>query len=342
MGKIKAYFIPCSENCYAPNSLQVHAVRIMAVLVFISFALTSVQSVLWTKSDWLVGSVLPSVIVELTNDERSNVGSLSRNAVLDRAAQLKAEHMAAHEYFSHYSPDGVSPWHWFDQVGYSFVHAGENLAIHFMDSDDVVDAWMDSPGHRANILNEDFTEIGVGTAKGSYNGVETLFVVQLFGAPAAPVSQTVAVQTDTATAQDSVAPILGADASTEIERESTYAVLDAFAQYHEGTEEEVQEPVIPELITTSNPLAEPAIVEPQMAASDEAGVVAQTLTQPGNVLQILYGVLSLFVIMLLMLSIVIEWRKQNPIQIAYGAGLLAAMGALFYIHVSLTGTGIIV
>jgi len=107
MGKIKAYFIPCSENCYAPNSLQVHAVRIMAVLIFLSFVLTSVQSVLWTKSDWLVSSVLPSVIVDLTNDERGNLGTLSRNSVLDEAAQLKAEHMAQYEYFSHYSPDGV-------------------------------------------------------------------------------------------------------------------------------------------------------------------------------------------------------------------------------------------
>jgi len=306
----------------------------MAVLIFLSFVLTSVQSVLWTKSDWLVSSVLPSVIVDLTNDERGNLGTLSRNSVLDEAAQLKAEHMAQYEYFSHYSPDGVSPWHWFDQVSYSFVHAGENLAVHFTDSDEVVSAWMDSPGHRANILNGNFTEIGVGTAKGTYNGTDTIFVVQLFGTPAAPVSQTVAVQVDTATAQDTIESVLGAEAQTDIveKKEPTYAVLEAFAKYHEGEEEIVVET---STITTSQPDAVP--VTPQ-----ETTVVERTLTQPGNVLQIAYGVLSLFVIVLLLLSIAVEWRKQHPIQIVYGLGLLASMVALSYIHITLTGVGVII
>jgi len=92
--------------------------------------------------------------------------------------------MAEHEYFSHYSPEGVSPWCWFDEAGYVYAHAGENLAIHFTDSTEVVEAWMDSPTHRENIVDPKYTEIGVGTARGEFDGYDTVYVVQLFGAPA--------------------------------------------------------------------------------------------------------------------------------------------------------------
>jgi hypothetical protein len=85
---------------------------------------------------------------------------------------------------AHFSPSGVSPWHWFDKSGYVFAHAGENLAIHFTDSSEVVEAWMLSPKHRENIVSGLYTEIGVGTAKGKFEGYDTVYVVQLFGTPA--------------------------------------------------------------------------------------------------------------------------------------------------------------
>lgn len=91
--------------------------------------------------------------------------------------------MAEKSYFAHTSSDGVTPWHWFQEVDYPYLYAGENLAIHFTDSEDVIDAWMNSPTHRANILNTRFTEMGIATAQGSYQGRATIFVVQLFGTP---------------------------------------------------------------------------------------------------------------------------------------------------------------
>jgi hypothetical protein len=69
-----------------------------------------------------------------------------------------------------------------------YAHAGENLAIHFTDSTEVVEAWMKSPTHRENIVNGKYTEIGVGTAKGTYEGYDTVYVVQLFGAPGVPAA----------------------------------------------------------------------------------------------------------------------------------------------------------
>lgn len=168
------------------DKYQKAAMGLMSLMVLLTFALTSLQAALWQVSDLLVGAVLPGVVVDLTNDERDDVDvqPLSRNSALDAAAQLKAEHMAENSYFAHFAPDGTSPWFWFDEADYTYAHAGENLAIHFTDSAEVVEAWMDSPTHRANIVDSKFTEIGVGTARGRYNGHRTVFVVQLFGTPA--------------------------------------------------------------------------------------------------------------------------------------------------------------
>lgn len=197
----KTHFIPHQANNYQPTVLQKAAMGAMLGLVVLSFMVASMQSLLWTNIDWMVSAVLPAVIVEETNTERSggSLGRVTRNPLLDQAATLKAEHMAANGYFSHYSPDGISPWYWFNQVGYSFIHAGENLAVHFTDSEDIVDAWMQSPSHRANIMNTQFTEIGIGVARGEFEGSDTIFVVQLFGTPMNTVAQAVPASTPTPT-----------------------------------------------------------------------------------------------------------------------------------------------
>jgi hypothetical protein len=189
----KLLLLPTAENDYRPHLLQKAALLMMVLLVLLSFAAVNLQALLWQSSDWLVGTVLPAVVVDLTNTERKNINEpiLKRSAVLDKAAQLKADDMAKNKYFAHFSPTGVSPWYWFEQAGYSYVHAGENLAIHFSDSGAVGDAWMNSPSHKANIVNGNYTEIGVGTAKGVYDGFDTVYVVQLFGAPAVPPASTV-------------------------------------------------------------------------------------------------------------------------------------------------------
>lgn len=137
-----------------------------------------------------LASVLPGVVAVLTNDARAReqIASLKESEVLARGAQMKADDMAARGYFSHNDPDGNPPWKWFGKAGYSYEYAGENLAVNFSESEDVVDAWLDSPTHRANILKAQFTEIGIGVAKGTYKGKKTTFVVQFFGNPAETVA----------------------------------------------------------------------------------------------------------------------------------------------------------
>lgn len=125
-------------------------------------------------------------IIILTNKERADVGisRLLYNQTLVDSAQLKASDMAREGYFAHISPNGKTPWYWFKQRGYDFLYAGENLAVNFTNSQDINTAWMNSRGHKANILSKNFTEIGVATAQGMYQGKETTFVVQMFGSPA--------------------------------------------------------------------------------------------------------------------------------------------------------------
>jgi hypothetical protein len=93
--------------------------------------------------------------------------------------------MASKSYFAHTSPEGLTPWHWLDLVGYDYEYAGENLAINFTDSQDVTSAWMNSPTHRANIAKAQYSEVGTGIATGTYQGYETIFVAQVYAKPAA-------------------------------------------------------------------------------------------------------------------------------------------------------------
>lgn len=132
-----------------------------------------------------INSVSTVALIELTNIERVQNGlpKLKESTLLNLVAKLKAEDMVKNGYFSHNSITGKDSWYWFRKVGYKYLNAGENLAVLFNNSEDVVNAWMNSPSHRANILQPKYSEIGMAVVKGTYNGVETSYVVEVFGNP---------------------------------------------------------------------------------------------------------------------------------------------------------------
>ena len=171
-----------------------------------------------------LASVLPGVVAVLTNDarEEESLLALSESEVLARGAQLKADDMASKGYFSHTGPDGSAPWKWFQAAGYRYEYAGENLAVNFNESEDVVDAWLKSPTHRANIMKANFTEVGIGVATGTYKGKEATFVVQFFGKPA--VGRGLATTDDGAAARTAaneflaVGTVLGTSTSPMLEQ----------------------------------------------------------------------------------------------------------------------------
>src|SRR5437870_2005497 len=83
---------------------------------------------------------------------------------LDRAAQKHSQAMADGQFFSHTGKDGSTPWDRILREGYRFLLAAENIAYGFPTPQDVTAAWMNSPGHRGNILSKTFDEIGIGVA----------------------------------------------------------------------------------------------------------------------------------------------------------------------------------
>lgn len=133
----------------------------------------------------LLASIKTALLIDLANEDRAdeNIAVLAVSPVLTNAAQQKANDMASKGYFAHISPEGITPWYWFKQVGYDYIFAGENLAVNFTDSVDVHRAWIASPTHKQNILDQRFTEIGIATAEGFYKGRQATFVVQMFGKP---------------------------------------------------------------------------------------------------------------------------------------------------------------
>lgn len=126
-------------------------------------------------------------IIRYTNAERKKVGleTLVTQKKLSASALKKANDMLDRQYFEHKSPDGKTAVDLVKEKGYIFQIVGENLALGDFGSDKkLVDAWMNSPTHRENILNSKFTEIGIGIVKGEYKGSIVWLAVQHFGKPA--------------------------------------------------------------------------------------------------------------------------------------------------------------
>lgn len=109
-------------------------------------------------------------VVDLTNAERAKAGlkPLAMHTPLMGVARAKSEDMAKNNYFSHTSPTYGSPFDQIKSAGISYRSAGENIAQGQRTPQQVVQAWMDSPGHRENIMNASYTHIGVGFVEGGY------------------------------------------------------------------------------------------------------------------------------------------------------------------------------
>jgi hypothetical protein len=158
----------------------------MLLIVGLGLVVNTVWShsnVLGATSDFSNASLL-----QATNDQRGtdHETALRINQQLGTAAQAKANDMAQHNYWSHNSPDGKTPWSFIASAGYSYQVAGENLAYGFGSANDTVAGWMNSPEHRANILNSDYQDVGFGIAQApDYQGHgPATIVVAEYGEPA--------------------------------------------------------------------------------------------------------------------------------------------------------------
>jgi len=157
------------------------SIIILAVVIF------NVFSTIIFPSKFLVyaSDIDVNEIIQLVNVQRVRRGlnPLNVDSRLVNAAYSKGLHMLEFDYWAHYAPDGTSPWYFINNENYAYTIAGENLAKDFSNADPIVNAWMDSPSHRDNILNSSFDDIGVAVVTGEFQGKETSIVVQMFGSP---------------------------------------------------------------------------------------------------------------------------------------------------------------
>jgi uncharacterized protein YkwD len=109
---------------------------------------------------------------------------LSYNYQLEMAAKTKLDDMFKKNYFAHISETGEGPSDLANDAHYEYILVGENLALgNFSDDQELVKAWMDSPGHRENIMSKSYREIGIAVGRGLYDGKMTWLAVQEFGVP---------------------------------------------------------------------------------------------------------------------------------------------------------------
>lgn len=176
-----------------PHHLHVVRIILFALLILAFFLVKSVsagsQQAAQTSQAVLAYATNVSIsgLLSATNSYRAQNGlaPLSLNGRLNNSSQAKAQHMIDNNYWAHVAPDGTQPWYFFNQAGYSYSAAGENLAYGFDSSQAAVDAWMGSPSHRANMLGS-YVDVGFGIANGdNYQGNQNTVIVAHYGTPQA-------------------------------------------------------------------------------------------------------------------------------------------------------------
>ena len=179
--QLKMLFVPFQDNNYCPVFLQSNILLYCVVLLFLLRVITLGFFLPWPQNIFFA-DITKTDLVKLLNQSRQNAGLniLVENDTLNRGALLKAQDMVDKGYFSHQSPKGLTPWFWFGQAGYEYKYAGENLAIGFVNSNEVFEAWLNSPSHKANVLNGNYQEVGTAILSG-FGGNNTTVIVQFFG-----------------------------------------------------------------------------------------------------------------------------------------------------------------
>lgn len=192
---LRHFFVPHESNNHRAKILHHSSLISLIVLLLVgSFALNHVQ-LPSTDILGLSSSINPQELLALTNQKRQDRGlaPLILDSQLSQAAVGKAGNMLANNYWAHIGPDGTTPWVFIKGSGYEYTFAGENLARGFTTSGDVINAWMDSPTHRDNMLSPNYSDIGFAIVSGNLTGEETVLVVEMFGNRKRSVAQEIAV-----------------------------------------------------------------------------------------------------------------------------------------------------
>jgi len=184
MEKLIHLLIPRQSNNHKAKILHSSSLIIIASFLIIIQGIISFLPKINPNILGYASNISIQDVVSLTNQKRAEAGlsALSLNQSLSAAAYTKAQDMINKDYWAHVAPDGTQPWKFFGDFGYKYRYAGENLARDFSNASSAMDAWMNSPTHRENILNPKYKEIGIGITEGDLAGSDTTIIVQFFGA----------------------------------------------------------------------------------------------------------------------------------------------------------------
>jgi uncharacterized protein YkwD len=185
MKKFLLLFIPHEKNNHRASLLKP---SVLALFIAVYLFNQSLIKTLTITNPGVLGyssEITARKVFDMTNQKRINndLPIYHYNSTLSQSAQKKAQDMFESDYWAHTSPSGTTPWDFFKEVGYKYSIAGENLAKDFYETDSMMDAWMNSPTHKANIVNQKYKEIGIAVVDGVLGGVKTTLVVQHFGTP---------------------------------------------------------------------------------------------------------------------------------------------------------------
>ncbi len=185
---LKHFFIPHEENNYHPHALHHGRVLFYGFLGIAVKMIVVVTALLLPAQAYVVPEVLVAQqerVIELTNEIRlrEGVALLEYAEPLAESSWNKAVDMTELGYFEHINPEGKRLRDFLKEVGYQYSVAGENLAVGFSSPEAMVEAWVESPTHFANLIDPDFKDIGIGSSVGMYGDNVAVYVAQHFGQP---------------------------------------------------------------------------------------------------------------------------------------------------------------
>ncbi len=341
LNKIKNHFVPNQENEHVPHVLKHRSLNLIFVLVIVLELSFLVQYfVVFNKTDFLA-LVLPDALVSQTNEKRleNNASNLTINPILTRAAELKAKDMASKGYFAHNTPDGKTPWYFLEQVNYKYKYAGENLAVNFSESRDVTEAWMNSPGHRANIVKKEYTEIGIATAEGIYEGSPATFVVQFFGTPSQIKSEVQKVTLNTNETTNINNNVLGEEVKTKPKATTTTTKKVAVNKTNTNLDKseviKKEETTKAQNIAIETPLQENIVIPSltqKISNLDISKFIKEFATNPNNTISsLLFAILGIFLIIFMIY--LIKTEIMHPLVIVKSSVLIFVIFSLLFMNI---------
>jgi uncharacterized protein YkwD len=305
--KIKNWLLPGKHNKYHPHLLRPIG---LSVVVALLLGVNLLQNVTAAHSFQVLGiatNINSSDVISITNQQRANNGlpALSYNSKLAQAAQAKAQDMFAKNYWAHYAPDGTSPWSFITGAGYTYTTAGENLAKYFDTSAGVVNGWMNSAGHRANILNSGFLETGVAVMNGNLQGSDTTLVVAFYAtannSPAPAPAPAPATTTPTSTPKSTSKKTTSTPAPTPVaEATPTPAPVVTDTKPIETTQ---AKPTLNAAVPEIAPIATNKVIEQRAVSVKESRTWSQNAT--------LFILATVFLVSVLKHTVVWRSKKSN-------------------------------